>query len=207
MDTQNRANSGFHRRGAALILTLFALLANTGMGLVAINSANEEIQAAGNYKYTRQAEQVSAASLNVALGEVGERGDAYWSLMKQQVFARAAAGEGSGNPANIPAQYIFQSATLQPWVTPWYNSTTPQHTDADQMMPEMTVTMDEPLDGYNAAGYSQNFCFKRFEFQSGGSVGTDPLATAISLEDSHVQFGQAAHRAFALLGPLECEGN
>ncbi len=190
------------RQGAALIISLFVLLVITGMGLLAVVTATEEIQSAGNYRLERQAEQVSYSALAIAMGEVGENGDAYWTVIKQQMYA---AMEANATDAEVDATKSFTFVTADFTGKMLDNPTGDfaQHYKTDT--PSMQVVMKDPLDGFNAPGYSGKFCFKRFRFDSFGGIGTEP--TVDDLQDPHFKFSLYNHRAFGILGPMQCEGN
>jgi len=186
-----------HRQGAALVISLFALLTITGLGLVAVQTATEEIQASGNYRYNKQAEQTSAVALDLALGQAATNGEAIWQFMKQN--AHATAADSGTNVADVQTTYTFGDTELQTafGVTPI--------ADASVLEPFLEVTMSNPLDGFTAPGYSQDFCFKRFQFDSTGRLGTIPAD--VEKLDPHIRYSRYNHRAYGVLGPLECEGN
>lgn len=181
-----------------MVVALFVMLAVTGLGLVAVQTATQEIKSAGNYKLGKQAEMLSAAALTVVLGEVGATGDAYWQFVKQRNLA-AAEADGSLTPATMDKSYTFSTAafTGKLMVNPGG--------DASNLNPTMTVVMDQPNDGFRAPGYSDKYCFKRFEFDSTATVGIAPVT--ISYEESRVRYSVGNHRAYGVLGPIECDGN
>ena len=186
------------RRGAAMIIALFVLMAITGHGFVAMQTASVEIRAAGNARLSKQAEHVSAGALRIAMAEIGQAGDGIWTHMRQ-------SGLQTASDTGTAISQVNRSVTLgtASFAGKFYNAPTG---DIAALPPTMTVTMSDPLDGFTAAGYSVDYCFKRFRFDSVGAVGV-PRGAIAKLKNDRTRFASKRHRAYGILGPLECEGN
>ena len=191
-----------HQRGAALVIALFSLLMITGMGIIAIQTSTQEIQSAGNFKLNKQAEYVSGGALNVVLGEVSQNGDTYWNFMKQGAYQQAA--DEGGTAADITKAYTFQNG----FINSSFMLAQSGDINSATLPPNMSVKMDNPLDGQKVPGFSDEFCFKRFRFSAQGSLGTPPASELdINLEDPNIRYAEFHHQAYGLLGPIDCEGN
>ncbi|MDX9721344.1 MAG: hypothetical protein RBU37_11410 [Myxococcota bacterium] len=210
------------RRGAALLIALFTMLLITGMGLLAVQSASEETYGAANFRINKQAEHYSFSAMNAGIAEFIVSGDAYWTVMKQNALATteilATADKG----------YQLTPAKLGPMI-----DATPagelQGTPAN-----FAVTINNPLDGYSADGFSGGkLCFKRFSFLSTSALNSvtctsdaecptgfvcsprifgtfstcEPSADSTTeVRDRTLRFSTYSHRAMAMLGPIDCEG-
>lgn len=179
-----------HRRGLALIVSLFVLLAISGLGLVAMQTASIELRVTGNYRLDKQAHFVTESGLMAAMGVVSQSGDGFWTLMK-----RASLASGTSAPPEMTMTEADFTASL--FIEPAADTAT--------LNPRFNVRIHDPIDGIRAAGYSEDFCFKRLTFDSAGFVGDDP--TTIDIHDQYARSSNRAFRAEALMGPLECEGN
>lgn len=192
-----RRRAAQRQRGAALVISLFTLLVITGLGLLAVQTASEEVQASGNHRFNHQGHRTSAGALDVALANVAANGPAIWDFMKRN--AQRAADEADSSVVDVPAMYTFDDATLK---TQFFIDA---GGDATALSPSMSVVMRDPLDGFSVAGYSTDFCFKRFTFEARATVGAPPVN--LDFLDARVRYSEATHRATGLLGPIECEGN
>jgi len=178
-------------RGLALIISLFILLAVTGLGLIAVQTASQELRSTGNLRMDKQAHYVAESGLMAAFAVVSQSGDGFWTVMKRNQRASNSA------QASITLTTADFSGTLF------------QNTDDNQLLnPRVTVNIGQPLDGMRAAGYSGDFCFKRLTFDSTGVVGRDTTTlTQVELQDEFARSATRSFRAQGLLGPIECEGN
>lgn len=188
------ARSG--RRGMALLVALMIMLAISGLGLVAMQTAGMEQSVTGNYRLDRQAEYVAESGLMTAMGSISQSGEGFWT-----VFSRSTRTGGSPTMTLTNSDFtgmLFQDASdpLNPVLTG----------DATNLNPQVTVTISDPVDGIRAAG-SQNgrYCFKRLTFSVTGTVGDD--ASTIDIEEEFFRSSTHSIQATGLLGPLECEGN
>lgn len=179
------------RSGLALIISLFVLLAISGIGLIAMQTATVELRVTGNYRLDRQAYFVTESGLMAAMGVVSQSGDGFWTLMKR-------AHSASPNAATTSPEMSLNQGDFS---TLFNNAAA----DTATLAPRFTVRIHNPLDGMRPSGYSEDFCFKRLSFDSAGAVGDDPATARI--EDQFTRSSTRAFRAEALMGPMECEGN
>jgi Tfp pilus assembly protein PilX len=186
-----RALRASARRGLALIISLFVLLAISGIGLIAMQTATIELRVTGNYRLDKQAHFVTESGLMAAMGVISQSGDGFWTLMKR------AHRENPNAAAASPEMSMTQSDFTTLFNNPAADTTT--------LTPRFTVRVHTPLDGMRATGYSEDFCFKRLTFDSTGAVGDD--ASTAQIQDQFIRASTRAFRAEALMGPMECEGN
>lgn len=180
-------------RGLALIISLFILLAVTGLGLIAVQTASQELRSTGNLRMDKQAHYVAESGLMTAFAIVSQSGDGFWTVMKRN---QRTSGSAQASITLTTKTNDFGGALFQ-------------NTDDNALLnPHVTVNIGQPLDGMRAAGYSGDFCFKRLTFDSTGTVGRDTtMLTQEQLQDEFARSATRAFRAQGLLGPIECEGN
>lgn len=180
----------YHRQGAALIVALMVMLLLTGMGYIAVATARQDNRATTHLKRDRQAQYVTESGLMMTMAEVGRGGDTYWTFMKQAML----------NGKTTEPSYIFGMPDFQNVLF------TNPNGDVEKLDPNISVVMDNPLDSGNAvAGYSEQFCFKSFDFMAIGEVGASE--STIDLDNEFQKYASKRYSSTGLLGPIECEGN
>lgn len=179
----------FHRQGAALVVALMIMLILAGMGLIAVQTSVQDMRVTSNFRRDRQAQYVAEAGMMTAMAQVGQAGDAYWTFMKQSILQGQAS----------EAKYTFNNDTFTGVLFTGPNG------DVTNLDPSVNVVMQNPLDGGQMPGYSDEFCFKSFDFISTGAVGASN--PTVQLDNSYQRFATRRFAATAMLGPIECEGN
>ncbi len=186
-------------RGSALIIALLIIIALTGLGVVGLAHTTQELRPSGTTRYNKQAYYTSEAGMMAAMQRVGSNGEAYWRYMKK--VARAER-ERAGNAGAVPT-YQFSSGEFAGAGSLF--GTSNQGFEGQQgTNASFTVRFGDPKDGPRPAGFSQEFCFKRFTFRSTGMVGTAIPAAELDVNEA-VQTGTARHVGSALVGPMLCD--
>ncbi len=184
-------------RGSALILALLVIIALTGLGLVGLKHTSFEMRTANNAKFARQALYVAETGMVAGHQRVGANGQVFWDYMSrvQHLLQRER------NINEVPSYALSSQEFLTNGKI--YGAETSSFEKEQNTNASFTITFSDPRDGPRPAGFSREFCFKRFTFESTGKVGEDPLAE-VRWNDA-VRTATSSYFSHALVGPLLCD--
>jgi hypothetical protein len=186
-------------RGSALLLALLVIIALTAMGLVGMKHTSFSIRQAGNAKYSKQAYYTSEAGMMAAMQRVGRNGEVYWKLIKATREANLQDGVTSAPAYSFTDGEFVTNGRL-------FHGGEEGFEEQQNTISHFEVIFTRPKEGPRPAGYSQQFCFKRFTFESRGWVGeAPPLNSGDVKRNQVVEYGEARHIGHALVGPMLCD--
>lgn len=185
-------------RGSALILALLCIIALTGLGLVGLKHTRFELRQANNNKFKTQAQYTAEAGLMAAMHRVGENGQVFWDYLDRiQTVQRRELGQV--NTVEYPlssGEFLTSNRVFGGGESSFENE---QGTDAT-----FNVVFRDPRDGPRPAGFSKEFCFKRFTFISTGRVGEAGDENNLRWNDA-VRTSSSRTISHAMVGPLLCD--
>lgn len=185
-----------HQRGSALIMALLVVLVLTGLGLVGLRHTMFEIRQSSNARFAKQADYTAETGMMGAQQRVGRLGQAYWDYMVR--FNKERKRQFGVDEVPI---YPFDDAEFltngHVFGLPQGSFETEQDTDAS-----FTVELTDPRQGVSPPGFSKEYCFVRFTFQTTGQVGV--VDNNLRWDDP-VRFSQSRMRSHTVVGPLLCD--
>lgn len=177
-----------------LLVALMLMLAVSGLGVIAMQTAQLEIQVTGNERLDRQSYYSAEATMNVGSAMIGASRDGFWTLMRRSQRA------GLNDEAQLRLTTLDFRGRL------FIDHSASESTgDAASLTPDIELQITQPVDGIHAAGFSDGFCFKRLTFDASAQLGDG--SSTIEENEQFYRTSQQAVRAKVLLGPLECEGD
>ncbi|QDG50766.1 hypothetical protein FIV42_08485 [Persicimonas caeni] len=201
------------QQGSALILTMLVLLVLTGLGMLAMRDTRASLQQSGAYRVRAQATGLAEAASGYTAYMAGKDASGFWAMMQspqvtnlsqlssanaRQAEARRGAylhlkqKAGSGDK-------VFPNVTAITGETGLLTNGSKKSFEARESSSQFEVVLRDPMDGPPAAGYGENYCFKKITVVSRGLVG----------EPSHdwSGSGMVADKRTAIetyIGPIEC---
>jgi hypothetical protein len=207
------------QQGSALILTMLVLLVLTGLGMLAMRDTRASLQQSGAYRVRAQATGLAEAASGYTAYLAGKDASGFWAMMQSpQVNSLSQLSNANARQAEArrgafihfkQERLDLNSTTGTALVFPSLNQSTEEtglltngtqpSFEARESASQFEVVLRDPMDGPPAAGYGENYCFKKVTVVSRGLVG----------EPSHdwSGSGMVADKRTAIetyIGPIEC---
>jgi len=178
-------------RGSVLVVSLLVILAMTGLGVVAFQSAVASTRTASSFSLSKQANFVTE------LGMVAGFEQLRCSYGARDVAARQQALSADG--PNLVGDW--HSSDLFCGEAPLFFSSEPF--GEREAHPEFIVIFRDGTLGRRAAGYDESrACFLRFELESIGQVRMDPRATSVGGDVPLPTLIRRRAIGYAYIGPI-----
>lgn len=201
-------------QGSALILTMLVLLVLTGLGMLAMRNTRASLQQSGAYRVRAQATGLSEAATGYTAYMAGKDASGFWAMMRSPqlhefqkttstVTSRQAEARRGAylhlKQRSKDGDKVFPKVTASDEETGLLTDGANPSFERREASSQFEVVLRDPMDGPPAAGYGENYCFKKITVVSRGLVG----------EPSHdwSGSGMVADKRSAIetyIGPIEC---
>lgn len=201
------------QQGSALILTMLVLLVLTGLGMLAMRNTRASLQQSGAYRVRTQATGLAEAATGYTAYLAGKDASGFWAMMQSpQVTTLSQLADATSRQAEArrgaylhlkqkagTTDNIFPNVAASAEETGLLTDGSAPSFEKRESASRFEVVLRDPMDGPPAAGYGENYCFKKVTVVSRGLIG-EPSA-------DWTGSGMVADKRTAVetyIGPIEC---